>query len=356
MTTDYSQVSDTAKVVEHLVEPRILAYLGSIQTFLAGMPEETSFVIADYGAADGANSSRLFGNIIGYIRKVHPYRRIRLVYVDIADPAPFNRFWEQSHLAELENIEAEYIRSSFYEPLGAAGSVHIGFSSTSLHWLDTQTISAGFFQHPACIQANQLSGRDRRKFVEKWKSDWRLFFRERARELADGGMLCLANLSSFGGDQWPASPGYDNLRDICRSLYDEGRISREELCNIFIPDYFATPGEMKSLIEEDAIRQHFSLKYRDTMTIPCAYFSRACGSLHDACQRRQLAHSLTRVVRAWSESSLRVGLSHEHASLVDEIYTRLEDLFFEKPRGLPYQYCLIGLVKECNAIPGSDEP
>ncbi|MBP1927611.1 hypothetical protein J2741_000158 [Methanolinea mesophila] len=346
MTTDYSQVSDTAKRVEHLVEPRILEYLESIHPVLAGMPAETPFTIADYGAADGANSSRLFGNSIGYIRKVHPQRRIRLVYVDIADPAPFNRFWAQSHLAEMENIEAQYIRRSFYEPLGSAGSVHIGFSSTSLHWLDTKTISAGFFRHPACIQANQLSGYDRRKFVEKWKSDWRSFFRERSRELVGGGMLWLANLTSFGGDQWPASPGYNNLRDICRTLYDEGCISREELDNIFIPDYFATPEEMRNLVEEDAIRQHFSLKYMDTMTVPCAYFSRACGSLHDAGQRHRLAHSLARVVRAWSESSLRVGLSPGHAGLVDEIYKRLEDRFYEVPQGLPYQYCLMGLVKE----------
>jgi len=158
-------------------------------------------------------------------------------------------------------------------------------------------------------------------------------------------MLFLANLTRLDGDRWPASAGYNNLREICHSLYKEGCISKEELHAIFIPDYFATPDEMRNLVEEDAIRQHFSLEYMDAMTIPCAYFSRMCGSLQDTRQRRQLAHSLARVVRAWSESSLRVGLSPDNSCLVDEIYRRLEDRFFEAPEGLPYQYCMMGLRK-----------
>jgi hypothetical protein len=346
MTRDYSQISDTAKAVEGFAEPRILSYLESMQTTLANIPDGTPFVIADYGAADGVNSSKLFEDIITFIRTMNPSLRIRLLYVDIADPAPFNQFREQSFLSELDNIEAEYIRRSFYESLGTTGGIHIGFSSTSLHWLDTKTVPAGFFQHPTYIQANQLSGVDRRKFVEKWKSDWRIFFRERSNELVEGGLLFLANLTNLGGDRWPASAGYDNLRDICCSLYKEGRISREEMLAIFIPDYFATPAEMKNLVEEDAVRQSFSLKYMDTMTIPCAYFSRTCGSLEDAGQRRQLACSLARVVRAWSESSLRVGLSPDNTGLVDEIYARLEERFFEAPKGLPYQYCLMELAKK----------
>jgi hypothetical protein len=33
-------------------------------------------------------------------------------------------------------------------------------------------------------------------------------------------------------------------------------------------------------------------------------------------------------------------------TLIDVIYQRLADAFFENPKGLPYQYCLIGLVKK----------
>jgi hypothetical protein len=349
MTRDYSQISDTARAMDCYVIPRIESYLKSIHHTLAGMPAKTPFVIADYGAADGVNESQLFGRILDHIHEVNPSLGVRLVYVDIADPAPFNQFWKRSYLSELDNVEAEYIQRSFYEPLGPAGSVNLGFSSTALHWLDTKSVDAGFFRHPTCIQANQVPRPACGKFIEKWTSDWRKFFHERSRELAGGGMLFLANLTNLGADQWPASAGYNSLRDICFSLCQEGLISNEELQAIFIPDYFATPDEMRNLIEEDAIRQHFSLKRMDITTIPCAYFTRMGDAIEDPRQRRRLAHLLARVVRAWSESSLRVGLSPGHHGLVDEIYNRLEDRFYEEPKGLPYQYCLMEFLKTDDA-------
>lgn len=346
MTKDYSQVSDTAKVVDLFVLPKILSYLESIKHTLTGMPPKTPFVIADYGAADGVNSSQMFEGIITYIHQVNPALKIRLVYIDIANPAFFYQFWEGSNLSKLNNVEAEYIMRSFYEPFPElAGSVNIGFSSTSLHWLDTKTVDASFFQHPECIQANQLPESGRDKFVEKWKCDWRVFFYERSRDLVDGGIVFLANLTSLGHDQWPASAGYNNLRDTCRSLCREGRISKNELTAIFIPDYFATPDEMKDLIEEKSIKQNFTLMFFDTLCVPCAYFARMHDRLENTQDRHQLAYSLARVVRAWSESSVKVGLSFKNKDLIDEIYNRLADTFFETPEGLPYQYCLIELIK-----------
>jgi hypothetical protein len=349
MTRDYSQISDTARAVDRFVLPRIVSYLQSTRQTIAGMPAETPFVIADYGAADGVNSSRLFERIVRYIREAHPSRSIRLVYIDIADPASFDLFWENSHLSTLDHVEAEYIQRSFYEPFPElAGRVNIGFSSTALHWLDTKTVDPDLFQHPTCIQANQLSGAECRRFVERWKRDWRIFFHERSRELLDGGILFLASLTSLGTDRWPASAGYDNLRDVCCSLHREGRLSDEDLRAIFIPDYFATPDEMKSVLDEETVRRHFALKGIDAITVPCAYFTQMQDTLENPEERRRLAHSLARVVRAWSESSIRVGLSFEDPGLIDEIYNRLADMFFEKPEGLPYQYCLIELVRADN--------
>ncbi|KUG19231.1 MAG: hypothetical protein KO206_03635 [Methanomicrobiaceae archaeon] len=100
-------------------------------------------MIADYGAADGVNSNRLFERIVRYIHGINPSLNVRLVYIDIADPAAFNQFWADSHLSELKHVEAEYIRRSFYEPFPElAGRLNIGFSSTALHWMDTETVDA----------------------------------------------------------------------------------------------------------------------------------------------------------------------------------------------------------------------
>ncbi|HZD44128.1 MAG TPA: hypothetical protein VE134_08750, partial [Methanomicrobiales archaeon] len=332
MSGDYSQISDTARAVNRLMLPRILSCLESMKPLIASMPAGAPFVIADYGAADGANSSEVFTGIIEFVRAIHPSRAIRLVYIDIADPAPFHRFWERSHLAALENVSTEYIQRSFYDPIPELrGRVHLGFSSTAMHWMDTRTEDATFFQHPTCIQPNQIPGPERQKFAEKWKNDWRRFFDERSRELADGGALFLANLTDLGQDRWPASAGYNNLRDSCCSLCREGYISAEELNAIFIPSYFAAPDTVRDLLGEDGIRQHFSTLFFEAMTAPCAYFTRMQDRLDDIPERRRLAFTLAHSVRAWSESSLRVGLSAEHREVVDLIYQRLEDAFFATP-------------------------
>jgi len=352
MTSDYSRISDTAKAIDPCIEPALLSYLASLPSSAAGKQPGSPFVIADYGAADGVNSSQLFERIIRFLRKKHPLMSIRLVYIDIADPAPFHHFWKGSGLSGLPRVEAEYFQRSFYDPLpDLAGSVDIGISSTSLHWLNTKTVDARFFHHPTLIQANQLPASERKKFVRKWIGDWRVFFRERSRDIAPEGMLYLATLTDLGGDRWPASAGYNNLRAVCVSLYQEGRISKQELDAIFIPDYFATPEEIASLVAEESISQHFSLKSLKTLTVPCAYRCRMQDTGNDARKRQHLAYSLARVVRAWSESSIRVGLSPDHEDLIDEIYRRLAERFFERPEGLPYQYCLMEFLKR-NIIPG----
>ena len=351
MTQDYSQVSDTARTVNSIILPKITSYISGITPRIAGMDPGTPFVIADYGAADGVNSSELFENIITQVRSLNPSLRVKLVYIDIADEGLFDKFWPVSKLAQLANVEAAYIQRSFYGPFPELnGKLNIGFSSTSLHWLNTKTVDPGFFQHPIDIQPNQLPPEERRKFIEKWEHDWRIFFHSCSVQLVEGGALFLANLTDLGGDQWPASAGYNYIRDICNELHKEGRISKEELNAIFVPDYFATPDEMKSFIEEDDRKMGYSLEYFDAMTVPCAYFTKWQDKLDDPQERSQLADTLAHVVRAWSKSSVGIGLSPANKDTIEEIYKRLRDKFYETPKGLPYQYCLLELVKSGNCI------
>jgi hypothetical protein len=346
MTKDYSRISDTAKAVDFKILPGILNYIRTISNYISRMDPETPFVIADYGAADGVNSSGLFEKIIEHIRAINRSLKIELLYIDIADRDYFDQFWKSSRLRQLDRVEAEYIQRSFYEAFPEISrKLNIGFSSTSLHWLNTKNVDTDFFQHPSHIQANQLSDEERRKYVEKWKQDWRVFFRECAVELVEGGAMFLANLTNRGRDRWPASAGYNNLRDVCHELCREGRIKEAEWNAIFVPDYFATPEEMKSLVDEKELKRLFDLKSFEEMTVPCAYYSQAKGRLDDEQTRAKLAETLAHVVRAWSESSIKTGLSAGNKDKIDEIYKRLRDKFYKTPVGLPYEYCLLELIK-----------
>ncbi|HPJ84494.1 MAG TPA: hypothetical protein PLY09_07025 [Methanothrix sp.] len=345
MTKDYSRISDTARAVNAEVLPRMASYIRRISPQIAAMNADDVFLIADYGAADGVNSSELFETVIRQIRGVNPTLTIKLVYIDLADQANFDTFWATSTLAKLKHVEAQYIQRSFYEPFPEmTGKLWIGFSSTALHWLNVKTVGPDYFQHPFCIQPNQLPDSERRKFSDKWKADWWSFLQECSMSLVEEGALFFANLADLGDDLWPASPGYNNLRDICQELYEEKKLSEAELNAIFIPDYFATPYEMSRLLDEGDLRC-FAINACNPLTVPCAYFAKAKHMLDDPQERSKLAATLAHVVRAWSESSMLIGLHADNKDLIEDIYRRLRDKFYEKPVGLPYQYCLLELTK-----------
>ena len=346
MSEDYSKISDTAQLAPKKILPKISAYIARMAPQIAAMGANEPFIIADYGAADGANSSKPFGQIISQLRAINPLLKIRLVYIDLAEPERFEKFWAASKLSSLENVEAQYIRRSFYEPLPElAGRLRIGFSSTALHWLNAKTADADFFKHPDCIQPCQLPDAERRKFAQKWKEDFSLFLENCSLALAGGGALFAANLTDLGGCNWPASAAYNNLRDICRELYNEKLLSLEEITAVFVPSYFATPDEFNSLLEKDRLKQLFTLNSLDILTAPCAYSAKMQNKLNAPEQKAELADTLSRVVRAWSESSIRVGLSPAHKDMADEIYKRLREKFYAKPQALPYQYCLLELTR-----------
>ena len=102
---------------------------------------------------------------------------------------------------------------------------------------------------------------------------------------------------------------------------------------------------MESLLGEEDLKQDFSLRTCDAMTVPCAYFTKVKSKLDDHGERNRLAATLAHVVRAWSESSIKVGLSSNNKVTVEDLYQLLKDKFYETPKGLPYQYCLLELVK-----------
>jgi SAM-dependent methyltransferase len=346
MTADYSRISDTARAVNAEVLPRMASYIKSISKQIAAMSTDEVFVIADYGSADGVNSSELFEEIIRLIREINTSLAIKLVYIDLADPANFQAFWATSVLAKLEHVEAQYIQRSFYDSFPEIeGKLWIGFSSTALHWMNAKSVGPEFFRHPLCIQPNQLPDHERRRFAEKWKADFKTFLQECKKSLVKGGALFLANLANLGESRWPASSGYNNLRDICQELYLEKKLSKAELEAIFIPDYFASPNEMSILLDEEELVGCFAISAIDSLTVPCAYFSKVQEKLEDLQERTKLASTLAHVVRAWSESSMQIGLLPDNKELIEDIYRRLQDKFYEKPEGLPYQYCLLELIK-----------
>jgi len=344
MSPDYSKISHTSLRVVEYVLPKMTAYLKSIQPRLAALPAAEPFIIAEYGSADGANSGPLFEKVVQQIHAANPALKIKLVYVDLAEQDAFNKFWAQSPLSKLPYVSAEYVRRSFYDSFPElAGKVGLGYCSTALHWLNVKTAAPGFFKHIDAIHPNQLSHAEREKFHQKWAADFQLFLGEANAALLPGAALFVAQLIDLGGDNWPASAAYNNLRDICLEMREEGQLTREEAAAVFVRSFFPTPTQVKSVLGEPAAKKLFALKSSESTTIPCSYYTKSQDNLADPQEKAWLAATLSCVVRAWSESSVRIGLDNK--DLRDEIYNRLRSKFYDKPRGLHYQYCFLELLK-----------
>ena len=200
MTNDYSQISDTARAVDAEVLPMMASYIRRMSPQIAAMSADEVFVITDYGAADGVNSSELFEAVICQLHEVNPTLAIKLVYIDLADPANFETFWATSALAKLKHVEAQYIQRSFYEPFPEiTGKLRIGFSSAALHWLNAKTVGPEYFQHPLCIQPNQLPDSERQRICGKMESGLAVVSARMLKVAGQGGCFIFCQPCQSGG-------------------------------------------------------------------------------------------------------------------------------------------------------------
>ncbi len=125
-----------------------------------------------------------------------------------------------------------------------------------------------------------------------------------------GGALFFANLANLGDDRWPASPGYYNLMDICQELFEERNISEAELSAIFIPDTLPRPRKCHvcwmTMILGCFVVMLVILDH------PLCLFYQGAAKARRSAGTVQASATLAHVVRAWSESSILIGLQQTH--------------------------------------------
>lgn len=200
-------------------------------------PVEEPFVLVDYGSAEGRNSvaacsaalHELFatrasasGDDVAAGRSAAAGRAISITHVDLPDTAWTNLFRLAARAyAELPNVFYAAVGRSFYEQVLPAGSVHLAFSSTAVHWLSRivntpDTLSAHFSSDAVALAANAAIAEQ--ALVR--------FLRMRARELRRGGRLVVTSLAN---DKSPhQSAMYPWLNAAVRELVEEGVLDAEQ--------------------------------------------------------------------------------------------------------------------------------
>jgi cyclopropane-fatty-acyl-phospholipid synthase len=336
MAGDYDEHSQYQRAVADTGTARITDSVAAIAAS-AGSP----FVVADYGAATGANSMAAMRTAIVAVRARNADQPVVALHNDL----PSND-WNQL-FTNLESSPDSYQHLppppviplvsavSFFQPAAPSRSVHVGMSFSAAHWLREQpnvALPEGFYFCEATGDAAAALARAA-------AADWATFLAARAHDLAPGGRL----LVQFVGTEVAA----DGTRHVtARALLQ----AMAEVAWRMAAD---------GLLRADAVRDYVLAVYARTVDEARAPYAAAGSPLHDAfteveCRTDRVANpyftkwqqdgdaeayarSYVAFVRGFTESSLRDHLFTPGAidgnvdGALDEFFDRLRARFAADP-------------------------
>lgn len=204
-------------------------------------------LIADFGAADGANSIEPISRALDALRERGALRPVGVVHTDI----PGNDF---SALCEmLETSPDRYtVEHPWARPLMAGrspfgrvfsdGTLHFGWSASTLQWLS---------EIPAPVDGHffaQLSeDRDARAaYSECSGADWLKFLESRAAELTVGAAIVIADVAVDQKGSFGAEGLFQTLNDALRDCVEKQLIDEQEYEAINYPAWFRSLSEVRA--------------------------------------------------------------------------------------------------------------
>ena len=318
--------------------------------------------ILDYGCGPGRNSMAVFRTVLDEIgrrdapvpHEAPPTRHIATMHNDLIgndwNGLFANIAGPDGYLGDAPNIRVEASAGSFFEPVASPGSVDLGLSFGASHWLAGQVRidspgSLFFCDVPEPARAEIAAMADR---------DWTTFLRRRADELKSGGCLVVDGLGAVPDADDPsglraAGRGlYRALWIIAAGLAEEGRIDPAQLREFVFPVYFRRSDEMRRPIERDAdLQAAFEIVEVCNELLPMPTED-ALAKTGDAAA---YADAYAGFVRAFAESTLMTGLfegstasAADAATLADDYFQRLHDLFATEPHAHGFDHQIVTLV------------
>jgi indole-3-acetate O-methyltransferase len=352
----YSQNTIGAKAVIDAAAELVLEALSSMPP----VAEDRSFAMADFGAADGGTSLDLMRRAIRAIQRVTPHRQISLTYTDLPHN-DFSSLFRLLHgllpgrdadpLAQMPGIFTFATGTSFYRQALPDGALNFGFSATAMHWLSHLPVTIA--DHVHAVGADT---REKAKFRQAAQADWERILLMRARELAPGGKLVLANFCEDEQGHYLGHTGGANMHDTFaehwRGLHRSGRISDAEYRAGTFMQFYKTVEDFTAPFADagSPVRQAgLSLDKVFTRTTGCPYAAKFRAENGDPAA---FAAAYLPTLRSWSESTFFGALSpgrplEERRDIIDAFYAAYQDGVAAAPdrHGMDYVHCFMVISK-----------
>jgi hypothetical protein len=287
-----------------------------------------ALVVADYGCSEGQNSLRPMGVAVAALRSRTP-EAITVVHTDL----PGNDFaavfeavaHDPSSYALVD--DAAYVLAagrSFYGPVLPPGTVRLGWSSITTHWLSTLPEPV-----PGHINAQIAAGAAGSRFAEQAAADWRAFLAARAVELAPGGRIVMVEPCAHPDGHIGSEPMMSLMDEALAELVADGTVSADAAATATLPVWLRTPDEYGAPIAAHPDLDVVSVQALEGFKSPLwaafevdgdaqAYAAAAVGSM-----------------RGWSEAMLADAIGDPAA--LDRFYARCRELGAADPERLHVQ-------------------
>ncbi len=303
------------------------------------------FTIADFGAADGGTSLDLIGNTVNQIRTLKPDTSINVVYTDLpgADFGTLFRHVDNQIDGKpgyLHNDEKTHVFCSglsFYRAILPAGTLHLGFSASAMHYLSS--MPATINDHVHAVFASQYEQAEYRAVA---REDWQTILLRRSQELASGGRLVMANFCVDDNGYYLGNTGgenmFDNYNILWSGMRDNGIISDGEYRNTAFQQYYKTVEESLAPLKDPknpVYQSGLTLDSAHTEIVACPFrTSFEQGQLN----REQFSRQFVDTHRSWTETTFRAGLDDtrteaEKQAILDQLYHRFQQLVYASPEG-----------------------
>ncbi|AVO44743.1 SAM-dependent methyltransferase [Phreatobacter cathodiphilus] len=352
----YSSNTVGAKAVIDKAGDLVVEALGSMALEAA----ETTFSVCDYGAADGGTSLDMMRRLVDTVRQRAPGRAIQITYTDL----PHNDFsalfrltqgllgdQAKPPIADTPNLYILGSGTSFYRQIVPDGTLNLGFSATAMHWLSKRP---GLIADH--VQAVGATPEEQALFRRQAMADWDTILLARARELAPGGKLVLANFCADEQGRYLGHTGgvnmFDEFARHWRDLWKAGRITEAEYRGATFQQFYKTPDEFAAPFRDPAsavAKAGLVLDHISTTVTACPYA--ADFARHG--DAAAFARAYVPTLRSWSETVFAGALdahrtAHERAAIVDAFYGAYEAEVAANPAGhaMDYVHCVTVISKK----------
>jgi hypothetical protein len=289
------------------------------------IPSSFPIIIADFGAAHGANSIYVMKIIIDYLNQTKKTdRSVLVIQNDLA-----TNDW--SSVFNLLNQDRTYFGigngRSFYEQCLPSNSLSIGYCANATHWLSRKPCNISNHCMSNFAQGEELSA-----FQAQAKNDYAQFLENRSRELTQGGVLILTILSAD-------EQGRTMFEGAKHTLYKSAQLlpmNDEELLNYTIPIYIRS---YKECLDEELFKKYsLQLVKSDFCLVSSKVYDKYISG---AITLDEFAKDRTGYTRSYTESALKQALEiNEKRSKedIDELLNQFWSIYHQQVKERPEEH------------------